>query len=98
MMQHNVNEMIQHMSHTQTHMARVLDAERQVAVRMAHIIHHLPDLHPEFEGLAGLKEQSGQVTRNLIAYLNSLSALEDAMALQLQFIVREMQSTRDDLG
>ncbi|MET3850784.1 phosphopantetheinyl transferase [Paenibacillus sp. OAE614] len=53
-MQSKIDEMLTHMSHSKQQMARVLDAERQVAVRMAQIIHDLPDEHPEFDGVSGL--------------------------------------------
>lgn len=95
-MQHIVSEIIVHISNSQQHMARVLDAKRQVAVRMAQIIHALPDVHPEFEGISGLKEQSATVSKNIVAYLNGLAELEEAMAEQLQHIMKELNDDSEE--
>lgn len=94
---HNVvDEIIVHMSHTHQHMARVLDAERQVAVRMAQIIHALPDVNPEFAGLSGLKKQSASLTKNIISYLNGIAELEEALAEQLQHVIKELNSDGEE--
>ncbi|UHA74508.1 nucleoside-diphosphate sugar epimerase [Paenibacillus sp. 481] len=91
-----INELISHMSHTHQHMARLLDAERHVAVRMSQIIQALPDTHPEFEGISGIKDQSAIVTKSIISYLNSLAELEEAMADQLKHVMQELHEAAEE--
>nr|WP_221468805.1 nucleoside-diphosphate sugar epimerase [Cohnella thailandensis] len=69
-------------------MARIMDSKRQIAVRMAHMIQLLPDEHPELDGLKGLLSSSSQVSKSVIAYLNSLAELEEAMADSLTQLIK----------
>lgn len=91
-----VDQIIVHMSHTHQHMARVLDAERQVAVRMAQLIHGLPDVNPDFAGLSGLKAQSAALTKNIVAYLNGIAELEEALAEQLEHVIKELNDVSEE--
>lgn len=68
-MQNKIDEIITHMSHSHQQMARVLEAERHMAVRMSQIIHDLPDSDLEFDGVSGIIESSGQINKNIVAYL-----------------------------
>ncbi len=47
--QSKITKVLQHMAHTHEQMARILDAERHVAVRMSQIVHDLPDAEPDFQ-------------------------------------------------
>ncbi|CAH0118462.1 MULTISPECIES: nucleoside-diphosphate sugar epimerase [unclassified Paenibacillus] len=89
-MHQKISEMIVHMSYSHQHMARVIDAKRQVAVRMSQIIHALPDRHPEFSGVDGLIENSAIVTKNIVAYLNSIADLQEAVAENLTHVMKEI--------
>ncbi|MBW7458498.1 nucleoside-diphosphate sugar epimerase [Paenibacillus sepulcri] len=89
-MQHIVTEMIEHMSRSHEQMARVMEAERHVAVRMAQIVHALPDQHPNFGGVSELMEQSQSVSKNLVAYLNSIAELQETMAATLTTVMKEL--------
>ncbi|WP_245596229.1 nucleoside-diphosphate sugar epimerase [Paenibacillus taiwanensis] len=90
-----VNETIQHLSHTQQQLARVLDAERHVAVRNAQAVHVMPDTQVLLEGAKGIKEQSMALSRNLIAYLNGIADLEHALTDQLEQIMIELQNENE---
>ncbi|MEC0241732.1 nucleoside-diphosphate sugar epimerase [Paenibacillus dokdonensis] len=95
-MQSKIDEMLTHMSHSHQQMARVLDAERQMAVRMAQIIHDLPDTDPEFDGINGLIENSGQINKSIIAYLGSIADLQEALAETLNHVVKELGSHEEE--
>lgn len=88
--EHKITELILHMSHSHQQMARVIDAERQVAVRMAQIIHDLPDTEPSFEGIDGLMENAGRVNKNVVSYLNAMADLQEAMAENLGLLIKEL--------
>ncbi|MBB6635845.1 nucleoside-diphosphate sugar epimerase [Cohnella thailandensis] len=87
-MQELLTEIIVHLSHSHQQMARIMDSKRQIAVRMAHMIQLLPDEHPELDGLKGLLSSSSQVSKSVIAYLNSLAELEEAMADSLTQLIK----------
>ena len=95
-MQELLTELVVHMSQSHQQMARILDAKRQVTVRMAQMVYALPDEHPQLNGLEGLLESSGQVAKSVVAYLNSLADLEEAMADSLTNIVKAMDHGADD--
>jgi hypothetical protein len=95
-MQYIVTEMIEHMSRSHEQMARVMESKRHVAVRMAQMVHALPDEHPDFDGVPGLLEHSQAVTRSVIAYLNTIAELEDSLATTIASVMRELQEAESD--
>jgi len=95
-MQHIVTEMIEHISHSHEQMARVLEAERHVAVRMAQMVHALPDRHPDFGGMSGLMENSGAVTKSVVAYLNTIAELQESIAVTIQSVMKELGAGEED--
>lgn len=95
-MQELMNEIVVHLSHSHQQMARILDAKRQIAVRMAQMVSMLPDEHPQLNGLEGLLDSSSQVTKSVIAYVNSLADLEEAMADGLTQIVKAAGYTDEE--
>ncbi|THF73358.1 nucleoside-diphosphate sugar epimerase [Cohnella fermenti] len=95
-MQELMTEIIVHMSHSHQQMARLLDAKRQIAVRMAQMVHTLPDEHPQLNGLDGLLEGSSQVTKSVIAYVNSLADLQEAMADSIAQLVKALGDSDEE--
>ncbi|GGF89858.1 nucleoside-diphosphate sugar epimerase [Paenibacillus aceti] len=95
-MEQKITEIITHMSHSHQQMARVIDAERQVAVRMAQVVHAIPDTEPGFEGVPGLIENSGRVNKSVVSYLNAIADLQEAMAENLGFVLKEMRSQDEE--
>jgi GTP1/Obg family GTP-binding protein len=79
--------MIKHMAVSQQEMAKILEAERHVAVRLAQLVQDIPS----FEGIEALTEASLTVTKNIAAYLNSLADFEDALADNLVVVLKEVQ-------
>ncbi|MEK8131270.1 nucleoside-diphosphate sugar epimerase [Paenibacillus filicis] len=90
-MQRQVSNMMHHMATSQEEMVRILEAKRQVAVRMAQLVHAIPPEYPGFEGVEALTENAMSVTKNIAGYLNSLADLEDALADNLTYIMKEVQ-------
>jgi len=73
-----------------------LDAKRHVAVRMAQLVQALPDEHPQLNGLDGLLESSSQVTKSVIAYVNSIAEFQEAMADSLTQLVKAAGTTDEE--
>lgn len=87
-MQKTMEEIVVFLAHSHQQMARILEAKRQVTVRMADLVHGLPDVNPQLNEPDGLLNNFSQVTKSVIAYLNSLAELEEAMADSLENVVR----------
>ncbi|CAM4332635.1 nucleoside-diphosphate sugar epimerase [Paenibacillus tarimensis] len=95
-MQQLVNEVIGHLSVSQQQLARVLEAERHVAVRVAQVVNSLPDTHPDFGGFEGLMESSSTVCKSVVSYLNGLADLQETLADHLASIMKEMEGTEEE--
>ncbi|MNE31651.1 hypothetical protein D3C76_100410 [compost metagenome] len=95
-MEDKITEIIVHLSHSHQHMARVIDAERQVSVRMAQIVHAIPDVEPAFEGVPGMLENTGLVNKSVVSYLNAVADLQEALAENLGIVVKEMKDLSEE--
>jgi hypothetical protein len=71
-------------------MSNILQSKGSIAGQMSSIITEIPNLHPEFEGVEGLQEHASLIIKSVTAYLNSLAELEEAIALQTEIIMKEM--------
>ncbi|EFM08962.1 conserved hypothetical protein [Paenibacillus curdlanolyticus YK9] len=94
-MEDPIDALIEHVSHTNRQLVRVLEAKRHVAVRMAQVVHALPDEDPELGGFMGLLDQANGVTNSVIAYLNSVAELQEMMAEQLYHVIMEMEEEEE---
>jgi len=95
-MQRKVTEIITHMAKSHLEMARILEANRHIAVRMSNIIHALPDSKLGFDGIEGVIEKSGNITKSLVAYLNCIAELEEAMADTVGHVMKEMGEVEEE--
>ncbi|GAA0397592.1 nucleoside-diphosphate sugar epimerase [Paenibacillus motobuensis] len=95
-MEEKITEIIVHVSHSHQQMARVMDAERQVVVRLAQIVHAIPDTEPGFDGVSGLIENTGRINKSVISYLNAIADLQEAMAENLGFVLKELRSQDEE--
>lgn len=94
---HNLlTEIVVHLSQSHQQMARILDAKRHVTVRMAQLVQILPDEQLPEEGLEGLLEGASDVTKSIIAYVNSLAELEEAVADSLTHVVKASGINADE--
>ncbi len=89
-MQQLIDEVIEHLSVSHQQLARILEAERHIAVRMAQIVQAVPDQHPDFGGFDGLMDSAQAVGKNLVAYLNGIAELQETLAEHLTVIVKEL--------
>jgi hypothetical protein len=90
-MQKKITELMRHMSSSNEHLAKVLEEERHVTVRLSEIVQSLPNEHPSFGGGSGLLENTQAMGQNIIAYLNSIADLQETIAAQLTFVIRELK-------
>ncbi|MNI79325.1 hypothetical protein D3C73_1357750 [compost metagenome] len=95
-MEDKITEVIVHLSHSHQQMARVIDAERHVSVRMAQIVHAIPDNEPAFDGVPGMLENTGLVNKSVVSYLNAIADLEEAMAENLGLVIKEMRDQSEE--
>ncbi|MCZ8513581.1 nucleoside-diphosphate sugar epimerase [Paenibacillus filicis] len=90
-MQRQISGMLEHMATSQLEMAKILEAKRQIAVRMAQLIHDIPPTNPAFNGIEALTEHSMSITKNIATYLSSLADFEDALADNLAVVFKQVQ-------
>lgn len=95
-MEQKITDIITHMGHSHQQLARIIDAERHITVRLSQIVHALPDQEPNFEGVEGLISNSSSVTKSLISYLNSIADLEEAMAENLTQVITELKGSEEE--
>lgn len=85
-----VSSIIGHMAHSHQQLARIMQAKKEVAVNMARVIDAIPDTHHSFADVETVAEQSSGVTKSVCSYLNSLAALEESLADNLDDVMKEM--------
>ncbi len=95
-MEQKITDIIMHMGHSHQQLARIIDAERHVTVRLSEIVNALPDQEPNFEGVEGLMENSSSINKSLISYLNSIADLQDAMAENLNHVISELKGSEEE--
>lgn len=95
-MQQIVTEIIEHMSHSQRHLARMLEAERDVTLKMSELVQALPDNRSNAGETEELMDQAQLLTQSVITYLASLADLQEILALQLRHIMRELNPSESE--
>jgi hypothetical protein len=84
------------MATSQQEMAKILEAKRHIAVRMAQLVQDIPEQNPSFDSIEELTENSLNMTKNIATYLNSLADLEDALADNLAIVMKEVDIPEDE--
>lgn len=92
-MEKQIIVILSHVAHTQEEMAAIIQSERHVVNHASSLITGIPREYPEFVDLNGLKECSLQVTKSVASYLNSLASLEEALADNLRFAMKELRGS-----
>ncbi len=95
-MEHKISEMLEHMSHSTHHLARVLEAERHVTVRLSEIVQALPDVEPNIGDASDMIEHTQGIAQNLIGYLNSFADFQETLAAQLAIVIRGLKEAEDE--
>ncbi|GIO98805.1 hypothetical protein J14TS5_38910 [Paenibacillus lautus] len=108
-MEKKIDDMVEHLSHSQQQLARILKAQRHAAVRMAQIIHSLPNheiqaseepnsrggpsLGGQLLGGRSSGSQVEQVNSSITAYLNAMADLQQTSADSLEIVMKELKVT-----
>ncbi|MGO4791484.1 nucleoside-diphosphate sugar epimerase [Paenibacillus sp. 2KB_20] len=102
-MEKKIDDMVEHLSHSQRQLARILEAQRHAAVRMAQIIHSLPNheiqtseepsLGGQLLGSRSSGSQVEQVNSSITAYLNAMADLQQTSADSLEIVMKELKAT-----
>lgn len=95
-MEKQINDLVNHLSQSQQQMARILEAQRHAAVRMAQIIHAMPDalthFHSDSKGTGGPVEQVNGI---IVSYLNAMADFQQTAADNLEIVLKELRSNGD---
>ncbi|PUA35768.1 nucleoside-diphosphate sugar epimerase [Paenibacillus elgii] len=95
-MHRQVTRMIRHMAASQQEMANILEANRHVAVFMAHLFHDIPPDNPSFQDIESLTEHSLNVSKSIAVYLSGLADLEEALAGHMALMVKIVEIPDDE--
>ncbi|WJH32482.1 nucleoside-diphosphate sugar epimerase [Paenibacillus aurantius] len=94
-MEHHLTKIIRQLVVSQQQLARLLEAERHKIGKMADMVCDIPGHGPTLGGLEGIIKHSGDHTKNIAAYLNSLADLEDAIADMLEPAIKELREPEE---
>lgn len=95
-MDSKIDDMIAHLSHSQQQLARILEAQRHAAVRMAQIIHSLPEYELQQEGAKSTGGQTAQINRSIVSYLNAMADLQQTAADSLEIVLKELREQEEE--
>lgn len=86
---------IEHMSKSHKELARLLEAERDIVVHLSNIVTSIPDKHISFAETDAVLKNCTEVTANVVSYLNSIGGLEEAIAENLTYVMKEIHGGDD---
>lgn len=89
-MEHHVTLAMEFMVKSHYELARTLAADRDAAVHASRVIGRLPDHAPGLGDREEALELSLDVMQSVAAYLNSLGDLAEAVADQLELILKDI--------
>ncbi|UUZ84317.1 hypothetical protein LJK88_11775 [Paenibacillus sp. P26] len=95
-MHRQVTDMIRHMASSQQEMANIIEAKRQIAVRMSQLIRDIPPQNPAFEDIETLTQHSMAIAKSIAVYLSSLADFEEALADNLTVVFKEVEIPEDE--
>lgn len=91
-MERQITEMIAHIAKSHQQLAKVLEAGRDVSAHMSYLVNSIPDDHFTFDAFDTIVKSASDVTANVVSYLNSIGGLEEALADNLEFVMKEMDA------
>ncbi|WP_424769038.1 nucleoside-diphosphate sugar epimerase [Paenibacillus sp. sgz302251] len=94
----SVTEMVERMSRSNYQLARILEANRHVAVRAAKIIVSIPDDDKPFSGVPELLHNTNTVGQSIVNYLNTIAVFQNTIAEQLSVVIRELKEAEQEHG
>lgn len=96
MQQQLITEIIEHMAHSHAHLARILEAKRDIALKMSEIVQALPDVEPNLGGRPELLDNAQMLTQSVVAYLMSLADLQEILAVHMQHLMGELRPNDEE--
>lgn len=95
-MEETITSIIGHMAVSQYEMAKILDSDKCLIQHMSRMIAEVPDRNPDFEGTENLLGHTVAITKGIAAYLFSLSDLEEALAANLELVMKQLNEAVGD--
>jgi hypothetical protein len=89
-MEHHVTLSMEFMVKSHYELARTLAAERDAAVHASRVIGRLPDHGPDLGEREAALELALDVMQSVAVYLSSLGDLEEAVADQLEIVLKDI--------
>lgn len=94
-MDEQVTRTLAYMSDSQQHLERILKAKRDIVVHLSELITALHDKDVSFNSKDDMYAQCSELTTNIVSYLNSIGALEEALADNLSIVVAEYKTMNE---
>ena len=94
--EHHITAMLEHMADSDQQLAEILAAGRDIAVHMSYLVETIPNENFTFEDLETIAESASLVNASVVAYLNSIGGLEEAIAEHLQCVMKELATDEED--
>lgn len=91
-MEHEVSRAVEHIAASHTFLAQILEAKRDITVHLASLITSLADRHLSFSTKDDMYKNCTEMTVNVVSYLNSIGALEEALAENLTIVMQEINA------
>jgi hypothetical protein len=95
-MNERIDWVLHHMAKSHRELARILKAERDLACHAAGLVINIPHAHLAGAGVDSVKSQSHDLSKNIAVYLNGLADLEEALAENLEPVVKELQGQEEE--
>lgn len=95
-MNERIDWILHHMARSHRELARILQAERDIACHAAGLTQSVHDGHTRTVGLEGVKDQSLSMSKSVAGYLNGLADLEEALADNLGPVLKELEGGREE--
>ncbi|MDF2671577.1 MAG: hypothetical protein K0R67_3883, partial [Paenibacillus sp.] len=95
-LENQVTMIIGHIARSHFEMARVLEVKRQSIMNISHIINAMPN---ENLGLGDAKivgQGAMDIAKSVTAYLGSIADLEEAIAYNLETVIKELANNEEE--
>lgn len=94
-MEQQITAIIEHMSNSHVEMANLLEVKKDMVVHMSRMVLAIPDTPLTFSGVDTITENSVAITESITEYLNKLADLEEAMAENLTYVMKELHQAEE---
>ncbi|WP_127578770.1 nucleoside-diphosphate sugar epimerase [Paenibacillus koleovorans] len=95
-MEHQVTSIIGHLARSHAEMARVLESKRESITNVSHIMTAMPNENLALGDARAIGLSAMDIAKSVTAYLNSLADLEDAIADNLETVIKELDPDQEE--